>query len=238
MKKATQKIEIIKRTKDSLRLRVPSHKAVTTELVERYLRGKIKSVGFLFPPVKLPKDGLQFTHISGKYSMKLGFGVDAGKARQLGKPPRKPKLRLIVPATIEEARKAYHVTHTKYFVNKFKQHLSTKEKYVAGHPTWRWMDKTISVLLLRDSELVGMFTLIRWKMADGNPCRLILWSCISPELGAAERQEAHYQATRWLRRNNLELPLRAAIHAFNVRSQKFHAKLGMRPNMVTAFRMH
>lgn len=227
--------KIIRRDKDYLLCSVPSHNAVGTELVERHLHGKIKSAGFQFPvPRQMPQNGFCFPRVPDKYLLKLAFVAKPGGIKAIGKMSGKPKIRLVIPASPDETKKYFILTNDRYFTKPFGVFVTPQEMEQHCRFCEESAEKTDSVLLMKGEKLAGMFSLIRREPPGVEPYLLLAWSCISPELTKTERLDAHYQISRWLAKKCMGAELRAAIHVFNVRSQKFHFKLGMRPVRVVA----
>jgi hypothetical protein len=226
-------VKILRKKKGIVFCAAPSYRAVTPELAESLLRDGAKAVNIKFPLLnKLPQDGLQFAALAQKYRTGIWFRAEPGKVKELGKPPAKPKIRLVIPASFDEFVRENRATRMRYFAKPYPQHVTPGDMRMLLHSPFKFLKKADAVLLLRGGKVAGMFIVMPGKTSDGEPYMLLAWSCISPELTKAERRDAHYQASRWLKKMGAALPLYAAIHAFNVRSQKFHFKLGLRPEKV------
>jgi hypothetical protein len=229
------KPKILRKGDDFIHCEVAYVKDITTRLLDSLLCGGIKTAYFRFPPLKkFPQDGLPFADVDARYALKLGFTARPGGIRRLGKISGRPKLHLAIPATPDEMADNYIRTDREYFLKHFAKLLPENEKGYSRRVVKKGFANSDVVLLLLDGKTVGMACLNQPRERYGEMCRLLAWDCISPKLTKAQRLDAHYQLSGWLMKLCADVALTAHVDAFNVRSQKFHFKLGMRPDALAA----
>jgi hypothetical protein len=214
--------------------KIPSYKCVTQALVEQYPDTKGNAVYFEFPQVKkLPDEGIQFPEVTSKYYIHSYWRAPEG-LKTMGKPARKPLVRLVLPASGNELIRELRRTLTQYMLKPFKNQLPLPYFPLVRKYMRNISGKSNAVFIMKGEKIVGMFNLEGREYAQNKMFQYLEWSYLDASLTKAERADAHYQASNWLEKNTKGMLTTCGIFPFNVRSQKFHFKLGLRPFKIFA----
>ena len=124
-------------------------------------------------------------------------------------------------------------THKRYFVNPFSAYMAGNHKEEDRVYYSQYLPKTKGISVRKAGKIVGMMSIIRFPKNGRSytPCSWISWLWVDGALPKEERKAAHAMLGGWLKK----LPGRyfgGAIHAVNLKSQRWFLKMGARPVQV------
>ena len=118
--------------------------------------------------------------------------------------------------------------YARYFKKPFRKYLSPRyleedKKYYSD-----LLPTSNTILIMKGDKRVGLYSLLKVKR-NGRFCKVVPFSFISHDLTKAERLDAHFQITNWIKNNADGLEVSGGVHAANVRAQRFAIKFGLKP---------
>lgn len=229
------KLKLMKRGADRMTYSLPSLRMLNEKLVAGMEWPADKPIlAFRFPPRKAPKGvPIQDMISRRKYLCRTTYignkrdipaGAPAGGAHGL---------KMASFGSRAEYRRMCQRTYTEYFFKPFREYQERDYKKENRDFFKNHFPKTKGISVRRGGKVVSMMSVLHMP-ADGKayrPMSWITWVWVDARLSKEERKAIHGMLGGWLKR----LPGKyfgGAIHAVNIRSQKWFMRMGARPVQV------
>ncbi len=225
------KVKFYRRIKDAAVLyKINDVSGLNNKLIESVdWPENIPMLGFEFKPVAVDKKPFR-VKLSSKYSISVTYCSKGKGLKNIGKSVSQAGIDIRTPKSFSELKRVckliaddYYVIGGKYVTNNFKK---GSKDFVVNN-----LKKTRSIIITKNREYVGLFSIFGIKGLSGEKHDLMAWHNLISGLSTAERNSAYYQAAKWMKKTT-DKKVFVYVHNFDSASRQFFTGLGFRPYRV------
>jgi hypothetical protein len=219
-------LELLAKNENVLLYYTKDYALITDKLIASMEWPKaVPLLGFAFNPFA-PKGGCLGKKVKGDYVVRYMYGAKTSSLKPVGKEMKSSPLTLRPPKNAKETLAITKATLGKYTAGNRSKNGTRFSEEVKNYLAM--IRKVRSVLVFKDGKNVGIASLLDGVRLEGGKCSTLTWLWISPQLPPAQRKDALYKATKWVKDNALEY-IASCEFAYDRKSQQQDSQMGLKP---------